>query len=79
MENMRYEPSRNFLFIDVIFNLPKMGFPVLLHCHLWNLFIVYLQGKLQSQEHVTKGFENMPAAFIGMLRGENTGKAIIAV
>ena len=56
-----------------------MGFPVLLHCHLWNLFIVHLQGKLQSREHVTKGFENMPAAFMGMLRGENTGKAIIAV
>uniref|UniRef100_A0A3Q3WP40 15-oxoprostaglandin 13-reductase n=1 Tax=Mola mola TaxID=94237 RepID=A0A3Q3WP40_MOLML len=37
------------------------------------------EGKLQSQEHVTKGFENMPAAFMGMLRGENIGKAIVAV
>lgn len=37
------------------------------------------QGKLQSREHVTKGFENMPAAFMGMLRGENTGKAIVTV
>eukprot|EP00066_Takifugu_rubripes_P010636 XP_003978615.1 PREDICTED: prostaglandin reductase 1 [Takifugu rubripes] len=37
------------------------------------------EGKLQSREHVTKGFENMPAAFMGMLRGENTGKAIVAV
>ncbi|XP_061525638.1 prostaglandin reductase 1-like isoform X1 [Phycodurus eques] len=37
------------------------------------------EGKLQCREHVTKGFENMPAAFMGMLRGENTGKAIVAV
>uniref|UniRef100_A0A3Q3JLZ2 Prostaglandin reductase 1 n=1 Tax=Monopterus albus TaxID=43700 RepID=A0A3Q3JLZ2_MONAL len=37
------------------------------------------EGKLQSREHVTKGFENMPAAFMGLLRGENIGKAIVAV
>lgn len=37
------------------------------------------EGKLKCQEHITKGFENMPAAFMGMLQGENTGKAIIAV
>lgn len=37
------------------------------------------EGKLQSREHVTKGFEQMPAAFMGMLRGENIGKAIVAV
>ncbi|KAL4006979.1 bromodomain-containing protein 7 [Sarotherodon galilaeus] len=37
------------------------------------------EGKLQCREHVTKGFENMPAAFMGMLQGENTGKAVVAV
>ncbi|XP_054608725.1 prostaglandin reductase 1-like [Dunckerocampus dactyliophorus] len=37
------------------------------------------EGKLQNREHITKGFENMPAAFMGMLQGENTGKAIVAV
>lgn len=37
------------------------------------------EGKLQSREHVTKGFENMPAAFMGMLHGENVGKAIVTV
>ena len=35
------------------------------------------QGKLKYQEHRTKGFENMRAAFYGMLKGENTGKAIV--
>ncbi|RVE60409.1 hypothetical protein OJAV_G00180830 [Oryzias javanicus] len=36
-------------------------------------------GKLQCREHVTKGFENMPAAFMGMLRGDNIGKAFVSV
>uniref|UniRef100_A0A8C1IVV2 Prostaglandin reductase 1 n=1 Tax=Cyprinus carpio TaxID=7962 RepID=A0A8C1IVV2_CYPCA len=37
------------------------------------------EGKLKCKEHVTVGFENMPAAFMGMLRGENIGKAIVKV
>lgn len=37
------------------------------------------EGKLKCPEHVTNGFENMPAAFMGMLRGDNLGKAIIKV
>jgi len=35
------------------------------------------EGKLKAREHVTKGFENMRAAFYGMMKGENTGKAVI--
>ncbi|EGI64927.1 Prostaglandin reductase 1 [Acromyrmex echinatior] len=35
------------------------------------------EGKLHYRETVTKGFENMFEAFIGMLRGENIGKAIV--
>lgn len=35
------------------------------------------EGKLRYRETVTKGFENMFDAFVGMLRGENVGKAII--
>ncbi|XP_056408109.1 prostaglandin reductase 1-like isoform X2 [Hyla sarda] len=38
-----------------------------------------LEGKVKYHEHITKGFENMPAGFMGMLNGENTGKAIIQV
>ncbi|MCJ8730267.1 hypothetical protein PDJAM_G00182410 [Pangasius djambal] len=37
------------------------------------------EGKLQCREHVTEGFENMPAAFMAMLKGANTGKAIIKI
>ncbi|NP_001088734.1 prostaglandin reductase 1, gene 2 L homeolog isoform X1 [Xenopus laevis] len=36
-----------------------------------------VEGKLKYREHITNGFENMPAGFIGMLKGENIGKAII--
>lgn len=35
------------------------------------------EGKIQYHEHVVEGFENMPSAFIGMLKGENLGKAIV--
>ncbi|XP_077291532.1 prostaglandin reductase 1-like [Arctopsyche grandis] len=35
------------------------------------------EGKLKYRETVTDGFENMFDAFVGMLRGENVGKAIV--
>ena len=36
-------------------------------------------GKLRYREDVTEGLENAPAAFMGMLRGENRGKALVKV
>ncbi|KAM9587493.1 LOW QUALITY PROTEIN: prostaglandin reductase 1 [Morphnus guianensis] len=38
-----------------------------------------VEGKVKCHEQVTEGFENMPMAFIGMLKGENLGKAIVKV
>lgn len=35
------------------------------------------EGKLKFRETVTEGFENMPKAFIDMMNGKNTGKAVI--
>ncbi|XP_066897056.1 prostaglandin reductase 1, partial [Kogia breviceps] len=32
-------------------------------------------GKIQYREHITEGFENMPAAFMGMLR--EFGEAVV--
>ncbi|MFL6121801.1 NADP-dependent oxidoreductase [Actinophytocola sp.] len=34
-------------------------------------------GKLVAEETVVDGLDNAPAAFLGMLRGENTGKMIV--
>lgn len=38
-----------------------------------------LQGKLKIKEVITVGFENMPAAFMKMLKGDGIGKAIVKV
>lgn len=38
-----------------------------------------MQGKIKYQETVTNDFENMPTALIEMLRGKNTGKAVVKV
>ncbi|GJQ76544.1 hypothetical protein Trydic_g2246 [Trypoxylus dichotomus] len=37
------------------------------------------EGKLQYRETVTEGFENMIQALIGMLKGENIGKAVVKI
>ena len=37
------------------------------------------EGKLKVRETVTDGFENMPRAFIEMMRGGNVGKAVVKV
>jgi len=37
----------------------------------------YAAGKIVAEETVVHGLEKTPAAFIGMLRGDNTGKMII--
>jgi NADPH:quinone reductase len=36
-------------------------------------------GKLRYREDITEGLENAPAAFMGMLRGENRGKALVRI
>lgn len=37
------------------------------------------EGKIKYHETVTDGFENMPKAFIEMLRGDSIGKAVVKV
>ena len=36
-------------------------------------------GALRYREDVTDGLENAPRAFIGMLHGENRGKALVRI
>ena len=35
------------------------------------------EGRLQYREDVTEGLEHAPRAFIGLLNGENRGKALV--
>lgn len=36
-------------------------------------------GQIKAREHVTEGFDNLFEAFVGMLNGENSGKAVVKV
>ncbi|KAM9501503.1 prostaglandin reductase 1 [Clarias gariepinus] len=71
--------------LDMIFKELRMqGFMVWSWKHkneesLKRLLTWLKEGKLKCREHVTVGFENMPAAFMGMLQGENIGKAIVKI
>ncbi|CAG4949107.1 unnamed protein product [Colias eurytheme] len=38
-----------------------------------------LEGKIKIKEHITEGFDNVFEAFVGMLAGKNTGKAIVKI
>lgn len=37
------------------------------------------EGKIKYDETITEGFENMPQAFIDVMRGKNMGKAVLKV
>ena len=37
------------------------------------------EGRLQYREHIVKGLENAPRAFIDMLQGKNIGKALVQI
>ena len=39
----------------------------------------YNQGQLIYKENLIEGFENIPAAFVGLFKGENIGKQIVKV
>ena len=54
-------------------NFIKM-FPIVLFPHA---VLLFPQGKLKYKETVTKGFDNMPTAFLGLFSGSNFGKAVV--
>lgn len=71
--------------MSLVVNRAKIqGFIVSDHADRFKEFATEVSGLLKSgrlkyREHVTKGIENAPAAFVGMLKGENFGKAVVQI
>jgi NADPH:quinone reductase len=68
----------------IVFRARMQGFLVGDYAHRFDEAAARLarwiaEGKIRWREDVTEGLENAPRAFIGMLRGENRGKAIVKV
>jgi NADPH-dependent curcumin reductase CurA len=68
----------------IVFRARMQGFLVSDYAHRFDEAAARLvrwiaEGKIRWREDVTEGLENAPRAFIGMLRGENRGKAIVRV
>jgi NADPH-dependent curcumin reductase CurA len=62
--------------------LTLRGFLVGDHSHLMPDFVREVgtwmsEGRIHYRETVVEGIENAPRAFIGLLRGENTGKMLV--
>ena len=46
---------------------------------MYSVICFILKGKLKFEETVTNGFDKMFDAFLGLFKGENTGKAVFKV
>ena len=68
----------------IVYRARMEGFLVTDYAHRYEEAAVRLarwvgEGKIRWTEHVTEGLENAPKAFIGMLNGENRGKALVKI
>ena len=68
----------------IVYRARMEGFLVTDYAHRWEEAAVRMarwvaEGKIRWTEHVTEGLENTPKAFIGMLNGENRGKALVKI
>ena len=68
----------------IMFRARMQGFLVFDYAHRYEEAAQRLarwvaNGEIRWREHVTEGLENAPRAFIGMLNGENRGKALVKV
>jgi NADPH-dependent curcumin reductase CurA len=75
-------PAPRNLFLLVGKRLRVQGFLVRDHAHLQAEFrdavgALLAEGRLTAHETVVDGIEQVPAAFLGLLRGENVGKMVV--
>ncbi|KAL0895519.1 hypothetical protein ABMA27_011628 [Loxostege sticticalis] len=78
-------PKATILQPSLVFKQLKVeGFMIWSWDARWNEAYVELvkwikSGQLKTREHVTEGFDKLYDAFVGMLAGENSGKAVVKV
>jgi NADPH-dependent curcumin reductase CurA len=68
----------------IVYRARMEGFLVTDYAHRFDeaaarLAVWVAEGRITWREDVTEGLENAPDAFMGMLRGENRGKALVKV
>jgi NADPH-dependent curcumin reductase CurA len=78
------EPGPRLLTQVLVKQLKVEGFIIVRFQNRWAEGITQMaqwlrEGQLKHREDVVEGFQNTAKAFIGMLQGENTGKALIKV
>ena len=83
--SLDFGPSRALLMRQILTDCLKIqGFIV---TDRWDRFDAFIEevggyirdGRLKYREDIVEGFENAPATFIGLLKGENFGKRFIRV
>lgn len=78
-------PKATILQPSIVFSQLKIeGFLVWRWIDRWNEAFAQLvdwikSGQLKANEHVTEGFDKLFDAFVGMLNGENVGKAVVKI
>jgi NADPH-dependent curcumin reductase CurA len=80
----RPEPGPRNLALIVTKRLRVQGFIITDHGERYGEFLrevgpLVRDGKLECRETIVEGLENVPAAFAGLFRGENTGKMLVRV
>lgn len=78
------QPGPRNMFMFVTKRLTMRGLIVSDHGDLKDEFFAEVapwvqQGKLKYRETIVDGLRNAPEAFLGMLRGENTGKMLVTI
>ena len=78
------EPGPDNLALLVAKRLTLRGFLVSDHGALMPAFLrevapAYAEGRITARETVVEGLEHAPEAFLGLLRGDNTGKMIVRI